>query len=311
MNTVLASSHLMRTLSLVSIASLANLAFAHSALAANLVLNDGFESNLSDWQTLGDSTTQNTFQGISPRTGSSQGLLTTSCPATPFAGGECFDTQDTTNYRQDDPQKPSSSSTFNFSGSDQGDANGNNLGLTSNLQNFLGLGSNALNIPRTGGSITGTRTPKEGSAIQQTITLEQDSVITFNWNYLTNDGTHPIFGNQDYSFVTIYNVNSNPRDRSVQILGDSTGSISTPITSGQTSFEKAGGYQSYKSQLLPKGTYVIGAGVVDVDGTGISSGLLLDNFEVVPFDFSATTGLGLVAGVFGLSRLRRRLKSSC
>jgi hypothetical protein len=217
--------------------------------------------------------------------------------------------QNETNYRQDDPLAGTSNRTFNFSGADQGDANGNNLGQTSNLQTFLGLAPNTLNIPRQGGSIPGTRTPKEGSAIQQTITLTKDSIIKFNWNYLTNDGTHPIFGNQDYSFVTIYNVNSNPSDRPVQILGDSTGNISTPISSGQTSFEKAGGYQSYDSPLLPPGTYVIGAGVVDVDGTGISSGLLIDNFEVVPFDFSATTGLGLVTAVFGLSRLRRRFSS--
>jgi hypothetical protein len=57
MNTVLSSNYLIRTLSLVSIASLANLAFAHSAFAVNLVLNDGFENNLSDWQTLGDIST--------------------------------------------------------------------------------------------------------------------------------------------------------------------------------------------------------------------------------------------------------------
>lgn len=309
MNTVLSSNYLIRTLSLVSIASLANLAFAHSAFAVNLVLNDGFENNLSDWQTLGDISTQPTFQGIVPPNGNSQGLLTTSCPATPFPSGECFDTQDPTNYRQDDPDADTSNRTFNFSSSDQGDANGNNLGQTSNLQTFLGLAPNSLNIPREGGSIPGTRTPKEGSAIQQTITLTKDSIIKFNWNYLTNDGTHPIFGNQDYSFVTIYDVNSNPGDRPVYILGDSTGDISTPISSGQTNFEKAGGYQSYDSPLLPPGTYVIGAGVVDVDGTGISSGLLIDNFEVVPFDFSATTGLGIVTTIFGLSRLRRRFSS--
>ena len=67
---------------------------------------------------------------------------------------------------------------------------------------------------------------------------------------------------------------------------------------------------SYQSAQLEPGTYIIGAGIVDVDGTGLSSGLLVDNFEVqeVPFDFSATTGLGFVASLFGLSRLRRRLK---
>ena len=95
----------------------------------------------------------------------------------------------------------------------------------------------------------------------------------------------------------------------VQILGDSTGDITTPIDASQTDFSTVNGYRFFSSEALDAGTYVVGMGVVDVDGTGISSGLLVDNFEVVPFDFSATAGLGFVAGVFGLSRLRRRFKS--
>jgi hypothetical protein len=55
--------------------------------------------------------------------------------------------------------------------------------------------------------------------------------------------------------------------------------------------------------------YVLGFGVVDVDGTDRSSALLLDNVEAVPFEFSPSLGLILVAGMFGCDRLRRRLKS--
>jgi len=310
MNIALSNRYVFRTLSLVTIASLVSVISANPASAMNLFLNGGFEQDLdTGWERLGDTTTRPTFQGIDPLGGSSQGLLTTSCPATPFSSGECFDTQNTSNFRQDDPAGGNNDRTFNFSGRDQGDANGNNFGQASNLQTFLGLEANSLNLPRTGGSISGHRTPKEGSAIKQTITVDEGSIVTFNWNYLTNDGAHPIFGNQDYSFVTIYEEGSDPGDRPVQILGDSIGEITTPIDSSQTDFETVGGYRFFSSEALEAGTYVIGAGVVDVDGTGISSGLLLDNFEVVPFDFSATTGLGLVAGIFGLSRLRRRFKS--
>ena len=117
-------------------------------------------------------------------------------------------------------------------------------------------------------------------------------------------------GNQDYSFVTIYPEGAEVESRPVVILGDSSGEITTPIAPDQTEFERVGGYQLYSSELLQPGTYVIGAGVVDVDGTGISSGLLIDNFVVVPFDFSATGGLGVVAGIYGLSRLRCRFKRS-
>ena len=309
MNTALSYRGLFRTFSLVTVASFAGLIATNPASAMDLFLNGGFENDLDNWEILGDTSTQSSFQGIDPLGGDFQGLLTTSCPATPFPSGECFDTQDPSNFRQDDPAGGSNNRVFNLSGLDQGDANGNNFNQNDNIQNFLQLPSNSLNIPREGGAIGGTRTPKEGSAIRQTITVEDGSIVTFDWNYLTNDGTDPLLGNQDYSFVTIYNTQSDRADRTIRVLGDSSGSIITPIDESQTDFDKVSGYDFFSSEPLDAGTYVVGAGVIDVDGTGISSGLLLDNFAVVPFDFSSTTGLGFVAGIFGLSRLRRRFKS--
>ena len=305
--------------SLIGIASLANLTITDSVYGFTVNFeNPDFSSefnndNPNGWQTLGDTSTPGTFQGIDPASGSTQGLLTNSCPSIAFPEGECFDTQNPDNYRQDDPNGGEENRVFNFSGSDQGDANGNNFGQDRNLQDFLGLSANSLNIERAEGEIGGTRTPKEGSAIKQTITVtdtDKPFVISFDWNYLTNDGTDPTLGNQDYSFFTIYPANSEPGDRTITILGDSTGEITTPIDPSQTDFLKVDGYMSYESAYLQPGEYVIGAGIVDVDGTGISSALLVDNFAVeeVPFDFSATTGLGFVASLFGLSRLRRRLK---
>ena len=267
--------------------------------------NTDFENDYANWNTTGDASIQQNFQGIAPVGGDNQALITTSCPNSAFATGECFDTQDPSEFRQDDP---TSNQTFNFSGSDLTDANGNNS--PNNLQGFLGLESNALNVARAGSIIPGFRTPKEGSAITQTITVDEPFFLTFDWNHLTNDGTNEILGNQDYSFLTVYLEDSNPGDRNVEILGDSTGSITTPIPNGQTDFEKVGGYISYDSGVLQPGTYVVGLGVVDTDGTGFSSGLLIDNFAIqeVPFDFSAGTGLGLVGCVFGITRLRRRFR---
>lgn len=314
MNTSLSLRSLINLGGLFGLVGLTNLCLTHPLQAQTLsfddaITNRGFESNFDGWNTIGDTSIQNTFQGIDPISGNNHALLTTSCPDSPFASGECFDTQNPTSFRQDDPNGGIANRTFNFSGLDQADANANNLGQDSNLQTFLGLGANSLNVEREGGNIGGTRTPKEGSAIGQTVTLDEPGIITFDWNYLTNDGTDPIFGNQDFSFVTIYQDSSDVADREVNILGDSAGAVTTPILPGQTSFEQVGGYQFFSSEVLPAGTYFVGAGVVDVDGTGISSALLIDNFEVVPFDFSATAGLGLVAGVFGLSRLRRHLRN--
>lgn len=306
MNISMFSHNVVRTVSLAFFLSL-------SSLSANAFTvdfqNTDFENDFTNWNTTGDASIQQTLQGINPVGGNNQALITTSCPNTPFAAGECFDTQNPSQFRQDDPTS-NNDRTFNFSGLDLTDANGNNS--PNNLQGFLGLEPNSLNIARTGGIIPGFRTPKEGSAITQTLTVDEPFILTFDWNYLTNDGTNTTFGNQDYSFLTFYSQDSNPGDRTVEILGDSTGTINTPIPDTQTDFEKVGGYMSYDSGVLQPGTYVVGLGVVDVDGTGISSGLLLDNFAIqeVPFDFSATTGLGIVAGVFGLVRLRRKFKQA-
>ncbi len=297
------------TARLVGLLALANLLVSNSASAFTVDFqNTDFENDFDNWNITGDTSIQGAFQGINPRGGSNQALITTSCPNSPFPSGECFDTQNTANYRQDDPDGGSTNRTFNFSGFDQTDANGNNA--PNNLQTFLGLEPNSLNIARTGGAITGFRTPKEGSAITQTITVDEPFKLSFDWNYLTNDGTHPVFGNQDFSFLTLYPQGSDPNSRTVNILGDSIGAITSPISSNQTDFEKVGGYMSYDSGILQPGTYIVGLGVVDTDGTGISSGLLIDNFAVqeIPFDFSANTGLGFVAGIFGLTRLRRKFQ---
>lgn len=306
----MSSLNLIRIFSLFGFFGLSSLILHLPANAFTVNFNNtDFEDDFTGWNTTGDTSIQQVFQGIEPVGGSNQALITTSCPDTAFPSGECYDTQNPDNFRQDDPTSDNNR-TFNFSGFDQTDANGNNS--PNNLQTFLGLGANSLNIERSGGTIPGFRTPKEGSGITQTITVDEPFELSFEWNFVTNDGTHEIFGNQDFSFLTLYPEGSTLGDRTVEILGDSTGPISTPISSGQTDFEKVGGYISYNSGVLEPGTYVVGLGVVDTDGTGISSGLLIDNFAIqeVPFDFSATAGLGLVAGFFGLTRLRRKLQSN-
>ena len=296
--------NLIRTFSLVSFLGLSSLV-ANSPVHAFTVTfdNPDFETGLTGWNTTGDASIQQGFQGITPVNGSNHALITTACPGIAFPTGQCVDTQNPSEFRQDDPLGDSSR-TFNFSGSDQTDANG------AGLQTFLGLGSAALDIPRTGGLLTGSRVASEGSAITQTITVSDPFKLTFDWNFLTNDGTNSLLGNQDYSFVTLYDPSSSIASRTADVLGDSTGPITTPIASTQTDFEKVGGYSSYDSGVLQAGTYVIGLGVVDVDGTGISSGLLVDNFQVqeVPFDFSVVPGLGLVVGFFGWKRLRRKFQ---
>ena len=85
-----------------------------------------------------------------------QALINTGCPDTAFSAGEYFDQQDETRNtpRNDDSgsfagSESSGNSQFNFSGNDQVSADGQDAtGVFSlnNLQDFLGLNQNALNI---------------------------------------------------------------------------------------------------------------------------------------------------------------------
>jgi hypothetical protein len=170
------------------------------------------------------------------------------------------------------------------------------------------------------------RTSKEGSGIYQnfTVTVTQADVdsgknqlrLKFNWSYLTNDSTNSILGDQDFAFFTLYDTASNTDSRTINVLDDSSGNISYPLDSGITNFQdtnttrySAGNQEIYDSSSLAAGTYNyrVGFGVVDVDGSDLSSALLVDNFNVeeVPFEFSPGLGLGIVAVIFGCDRLRR------
>lgn len=281
---------------------------------------DGFEgNNLNNWTTTGDTSVQDTFQTttpIVPTEGSKQAVLTTSCPSGVFPSGECVDLNNTSLPRPDDSATPAG--TFSFSGSDQTDANAENstgdILDPQNMQDFLGLSQNALNIPRESGttpiSSANGRTPKEGSAIKQTINSTEPFQISFDWNYLTNDGASQDLGDSDYGFVTIYETSSNVLDRSIEILADSDVLLSEPLpdpylSATVTEFLYTNGYQSYISDRLPAGEYVLGFGVVDIDGVNRSSALVLDNVQTlastaVPFDFSPTAGLVIVAGLMGI-----------
>ncbi len=291
--------------------SLGNLIAANSANAYSVTFggNGDFESTntslngTNGWNGFGSTDINGTYSGVSP-SNTKQGIITTACPNSNSTFCQ--------NSRNDDPG--TTTGTFNLLGKDQLSASPE----VANLQTQLGLSPNAFSIPRKIGSVTydGTggnpalyRTPKEGSAIFQNITVSTtggatDTRITFNYDFLTNDGAGSL-GNKDFGFVSI----SGNGFEQVIPLEDSMGTI--PTASGTNYATNTNPYQSRSLQrTLAPGTYKVGFGVVDVDGSGYSSALLIDNFnaQAVPFDFSPTAGLGLVAGIFGLTRLRRKFQ---
>ena len=293
---------------IVSFLGLGSLITANSANAYSVTFSNGdFEdSTLLDgttgWTGTGSTDINGTYSQVAPYD-TQQGIITTACPSGNL--GVCQ------NDRNDDPG--TTTGTFNLRNQDQISASPE----LATLQTQLGLSANAFALQR---EINGTplsdtggnplyRTPKEGSAIFQDIQIVDDgnpadTLITFNWDFLTNDGGGSL-GDKDFGFFSI----SGNGVEEVIVLEDSTGSI--PTASGTDFVTNANTYQSESLQRnLAPGNYRIGFGVVDVDGSGYSSALAFDNFNAqeVPFEFSPALGIFIVGGIIGCDRLRRRMK---
>jgi hypothetical protein len=295
---------------IASFLSLGSLITANSVNAYGITFSNGdFENSTllngsNGWTGIGSTDIRGTYSGVNP-SNTQQGVITTACPNSNSTFCQ--------NSRNDDPG--TTTGTFNLLGKDQLSASPE----IADLQTSLGLSPNALSIFREIGGVKydGTsgnpilyRTPKEGSAIFQNITIGStgnptDTLFTFNYDFLTNDGAGSL-GDKDFGFFSI----SGNGLQEVISLEDSTGSI--PAASGTNYATNTNPYQSRSvRKTLAPGTYKISFGVVDVDGSGNSSAFLLDNFnaEAVPFEFSPTAGLGLVVSIFGLSRLRRKFRN--
>lgn len=269
--------------------------------------NQGFESGLTGWLGAGDRSIQtNSFQ-TAPVQGSSQALITTGH-----------------HTRVDD--NTTAASTFNYS--DTSPVSSTTNSSANSLQTSLGLPTNSLSIPRqNSANDSAFRTPKEGSGIYQDFSITIDSTdvtngtnqfhIDFNEAFLTNDRHNSILGDQDFAFYTVFDTSSSVNSRTINVLDDSGGSSTNSTTSNfqntNTTFYTTNNQRTYTSPSLGIGTYNyrIGFGVVDVDGVDRSSGLLVDNINVrqVPFEFSPSLGLVIVAGIFGCDRLRRQFKT--
>ncbi len=146
----------------------------------------------------------------------------------------------------------------------------NSVGLfhLDQLELFLGLGINSL--IDFAYSIEPVAAPWEGSAIKQTFTANAGSILQFNWQFLTDENINKGSGFPDFAFVVL--------DGNILFLAD----LSTAHHDSDTPFSNESGYQTFVVHLTTGGTHTIGVGVVDNgDGDG-NSGVLLDNFRIVP-----------------------------
>ena len=308
--------NLIRFTIFISFIGTVNVLYSNSAQAYSITFDNGDFENSTGWQGAGSADIRGTYSGIAP-TGSGQGVITTGCPGTIQTGGVCSDSDGDGQPRNDD----SSAGTYNLlDGDDNGQDQISASPEIADLQTSLDLSPNSLSTFRTIDGVTydGTdgnpvlrRTPKEGSAIYQDITITDDGssvndfILSFDWDFATNDGSGDL-GGKDFGFFSI----AGNGVEEVFVLEESTGDVVTPSDNDFATNPNT--YDKYTSDplTLDPGTYRVGFGVVDADGVSYSSGLLADNFSAqeVPFEFSPAAGIGLVATFLCLNRLRDKNK---
>ncbi|NEN89951.1 MAG: trypsin-like serine protease [Okeania sp. SIO3H1] len=168
------------------------------------------------------------------------------------------------------------------------------------VEEFLGLSEGSLE------ELSGSWVP-EASAIKQTFKAEAGDILTFDFNFLTDEFTPDDLFN-DFSFVSLTSdVLDNPF---LELLADTF----SDFVDSDTVFFSETGYQSFSYEITQAGTYTLGLGVADAEGFGVDSGLLIDNVTLASTAEPTstpepTTAIGLFASVFGaFSLLKRKRK---
>jgi hypothetical protein len=168
---------------------------------------------------------------------------------------------------------------------------GQSLSDANTLESFLGLSTDYLsNLGVT-----------EGSAIKQSITVNNGDILTFDWNFLTDEDS----ANTNYNDFAFFTVNNT-------LISLANIESTFNIVPSFSHLAKETGYQPFSYTFTSAGTYTLGFGVVDVDregggDTSVNSALLVDNVNVEPIPEPFTilgtlTALGFGAKFWSMRR---------
>lgn len=160
------------------------------------------------------------------------------------------------------------------------------------LESFLSLSPGTLELLRLFNGTTGP--VQNGSALLQTVTVAEGDVLTFQWNYATNE------------FVPAF-----PYDFSFVVIGGTAATLATANSIGAVGGTTSSGYRTYTHTFDAAGTYLLGLGVVNTSDNAGQSRLYVDGFSInaatVPEPTSITvfaTAFAVI-GVAGWRRHRR------
>jgi hypothetical protein len=139
----------------------------------------------------------------------------------------------------------------------------------------------------------GAGTPTTGSAISQDITVSAGDVLTFDWNFLTDEHDEGVAYN-DFAMFTIFS------DAHFLASRDST-FFTLNTTSPPPGFDGQTNWATQNYTFTSGGTYKIGFAVFNVGDAGHNSVLLVDSITVVPEPVSSA-----LFGITALLIARRR-----
>ena len=134
--------------------------------------------------------------------------------------------------------------------------------VDSDLEEFLNLAPGVLD-GLGNGDVT------EGSSIKQTFTANAGDILTFDWDFLTNEATPEDVFN-DFAFFSVIPFTLELADTREPIFFET-------LADG---FNEETGYQTATVAISEAGTYTLSFGVVDVEDNIIDSGLLIDNVRI-------------------------------
>jgi hypothetical protein len=134
------------------------------------------------------------------------------------------------------------------------------------LETFLELPAGSLDYISTHAVI-------EGSVIRRTFMAQAEDLVSFDWNFLTNEYTNLNQPNPEQNDLTLVTIVS------PSLLADTafwTFSLSQTALFGETGFSR------FSFTIPATGTYTLSIGVVDVGDGGGLSGLLVDHVSLTP-----------------------------